>query len=89
MLEGLPILSLAIWVPIAFGIAVLAIADYASIAASARNEWYSVLASGNNSALYPALSGSIDLARPGGVRTGALSAAVVHGRDNFNGHHVH
>jgi TonB-dependent SusC/RagA subfamily outer membrane receptor len=61
-----------------YGTAVLAIADYASISASARNEWYSVLASGNNSALYPALFGSIDLARAGGVRNGPLSAAVVH-----------
>jgi TonB-dependent SusC/RagA subfamily outer membrane receptor len=58
--------------------AALTIADYASLGASVRGEWYSVLSSGNNSALYPSLTGSIDLARAGGVRSGSLSTAVVH-----------
>jgi TonB-dependent SusC/RagA subfamily outer membrane receptor len=51
---------------------------YASLGATVRNEWYSVLASGNNSALYPALNGSVDLARAAGATSGALSSAVVH-----------
>lgn len=58
--------------------ALLTIADYASFGAGVRNEWYSVLSSGNNSALYPSLTGSIDLARAGGARGGSLSSAVVH-----------
>jgi TonB-dependent SusC/RagA subfamily outer membrane receptor len=58
--------------------AALTIADYASFGATVRNEWYSVLTSGNNSALYPSLTGSIDLARAGGVKSGSLSSAIVH-----------
>lgn len=51
---------------------------YASLGASVRSEWYSVLASGNNLALYPSLTGSYDLARAAGMGSGALSSAVVH-----------
>lgn len=58
--------------------AALTIADYASLGASVRNEWYSILSSGNSSALYPSLTGSIDLARSGGMRGGALGSAVIH-----------
>jgi len=63
----------------AYASAALSIGDYASLGASARSEWYSVLASGNNSALYPSLTGSIDLVRAANAGTGSLSSAVVHG----------
>jgi hypothetical protein len=52
--------------------------EYTSLAATARNEWYSVLSSGNNSAFYPSITGRIDLARAAGFRTDNLSSAVVH-----------
>jgi TonB-dependent SusC/RagA subfamily outer membrane receptor len=58
--------------------ATLSTGGFASLGATVRNEWYSILTSGNNSALYPALNGSIDLARAGGIASGALSSAVVH-----------
>ena len=58
--------------------AALTIADYASLGASLRNEWYSILSSGNSSALYPSLNGSIDLVRAGGMKGGSLNSAVVH-----------
>jgi TonB-dependent SusC/RagA subfamily outer membrane receptor len=52
--------------------------DYTRVLASARNEWYSILSSGSNSALYPAISASVDLARAGGVRGDKLTSAIVH-----------
>ena len=55
-----------------------AINDYASIAGTARNEWYSVLASGSNSAFYPSISGRIDLTRAAGMKSDDLNSAVVH-----------
>jgi TonB-dependent SusC/RagA subfamily outer membrane receptor len=62
-----------------FAIGEWAINDYASLMGTARNEWYSVLASGSNSAFYPSISGRIDLARAAGVASDKLSSAVVHG----------
>jgi TonB-dependent SusC/RagA subfamily outer membrane receptor len=55
-----------------------AINDYASITGTARNEWYSVLASGSNSAFYPSISGRIDLTRAAGMKSDNLNSAVVH-----------
>lgn len=55
-----------------------ALNDFTSVAATARNEWYSLLASGSNSAFYPSIVGRIDLARAAGVRGDALNSAVVH-----------
>ena len=52
--------------------------EYTSLTAGARNEWYSVLSSGNNSAFYPSIIGRIDLARAAGFRSDNLNAAVVH-----------
>ena len=52
--------------------------DYTSLIATARNEWYSLLASGSNSAFYPSIVGRIDLARAAGVRGDNLNSAVVH-----------
>jgi TonB-dependent SusC/RagA subfamily outer membrane receptor len=51
---------------------------YTTFAATARNEWYSVLTSGSNSAFYPSVTGSIDLARAGGMHGERLNAAVLH-----------
>ncbi len=55
-----------------------AINDYASITGTARNEWYSVLASGSNSAFYPSIAGRIDLTRAAGMKSDNLNSAVVH-----------
>jgi hypothetical protein len=55
----------------------LAVEDYASVSVSARNEWYSLLASGHNTGFYPALRGSIDLLRAGGRTSNSLSAARI------------
>jgi TonB-dependent SusC/RagA subfamily outer membrane receptor len=54
-----------------------AVSDYASVAATARNEWYSLLASGSNSGFYPSILGRIDLARAAGIRSDNLNAAIV------------
>jgi TonB-dependent SusC/RagA subfamily outer membrane receptor len=61
-----------------FAIGEWAINDYASLTGTARDEWYSVLASGSNSAFYPSIAGRIDLARAAGIRNDNLSSAVVH-----------
>ena len=55
-----------------------AVNSYTSLTATARNEWYSLLASGSNSALYPSVVGRIDLARAAGVRGDNLNSAIVH-----------
>lgn len=52
--------------------------DFTHVVASARNEWYSLLKSGNNSAFYPSIIASADLARASGARGDNLTAAVVH-----------
>jgi TonB-dependent SusC/RagA subfamily outer membrane receptor len=46
----------------------------ASVSVTLRNEWYSILSSGHDSQLYPALTGSFDLARAAGLK-GAMNAA--------------
>jgi hypothetical protein len=52
--------------------------DYTTVVATARNEWYSVLSSGSNSAFYPSVTASVDLARAAGVKGDNLTSAVVH-----------
>jgi TonB-dependent SusC/RagA subfamily outer membrane receptor len=52
--------------------------EYTSLTATARNEWYSVLSSGSNSAFYPSVLGRLDLARAAGIRSDNFNSAVVH-----------
>ncbi len=55
-----------------------AVNGFTSLTATARNEWYSLLASGSNSAFYPSLVGRMDLARAAGVQSDNFNSAVVH-----------
>jgi TonB-dependent SusC/RagA subfamily outer membrane receptor len=51
-----------------------AVSPSASLAVTVRNEWYSLLSSGHDSQLYPAIIGSFDLARAAGLK-GAMNVA--------------
>jgi TonB-dependent SusC/RagA subfamily outer membrane receptor len=48
-----------------------------SVRAGARNEWYSMLSSGNSSQLYPSVLGRMDLLKLAGSTGGAITAATV------------
>jgi outer membrane receptor protein involved in Fe transport len=61
---------------------------YASLSATGRNEWYSLLASGSNTAFYPSILGRFDVARAAGVQGDNLSSAVVHAGWSRNGEEV-
>lgn len=47
---------------------------YTSLSATLRNEWYSILSSGHDSQLYPAVVGSFDVARAAGLK-GSMNVA--------------
>ena len=53
-----------------------AVNPYASVGLTLRNEWYSILSSGHDSQLYPAITGSFDLARAAGLK-GSLNLATL------------
>ncbi len=65
-----------------------AVNSYTSLTATARNEWYSLLASGSNSAFYPSVVGRIDLARAAGVHGDNLNSAIVHAGWSRTGNEV-
>ncbi|HTI65159.1 MAG TPA: TonB-dependent receptor plug domain-containing protein [Gemmatimonadaceae bacterium] len=51
-----------------------AVNPYTSVAATVRNEWYSILSSGHDTQLYPAVTGTFDLARAAGLK-GSMNVA--------------
>ena len=51
-----------------------AVNPFTSLAATVRNEWYSILGSGHDMQLYPAITGSFDLARAAGLK-GSMNVA--------------
>lgn len=59
-----------------FASASWAVNPYTSLAATVRNEWYSILASGHDMQLYPALTGSFDLGRAAGLK-GSMNLAKL------------